>query len=42
MLAWHPDLLIAVWLIGAVLAGVVVTQVVWLTRTRRSDGRPTS
>jgi CubicO group peptidase (beta-lactamase class C family) len=34
MLAWHPDLVLAVWLIGAVLAGVVAAQSVWLTRTR--------
>lgn len=34
MLAWHPDLALSVWLIGAVLAGVVVAQVAWLTRTR--------
>lgn len=35
MLAWHPDLAFAVWLIGAVLAGVLVANIVWLTRTRR-------
>jgi hypothetical protein len=36
MLAWHPDLAAAVWLIGALLTGVLVARVVWLARTRHS------
>ena len=38
MLAWHPDLAVSVWLIGALLAGVLVSRVVWLARTRHSAG----
>ena len=38
MLAWHPDLAVSVWLIGALLAGVLVARVVWLARTRHSAG----
>ena len=36
LLAWHPDLAASVWLIGALLAGVLVARVVWLARTRHS------
>lgn len=38
LLAWHPDLAASVWLIGALLAGVLVARVVWLARTRHSSG----
>jgi CubicO group peptidase (beta-lactamase class C family) len=33
MRAWHPDLLAAVWVIGALLAAVFACRIVWLVKT---------
>jgi CubicO group peptidase (beta-lactamase class C family) len=42
LFAWHPDLALSVWIIGAVLLAVAVARIVWILRTRgstRESGR---